>query len=452
MGLGFPKMNDVAAKVSVIGLGKLGFPLAACFAARGCAVIGVDQDPMAVELVNSGGYPEHEPGVAELLQSSECVLKATLDIKEAVLNSDVTLVIVPTPSGPDGKFSNQYVLDVCGSIAAGIAEKGAYHLVVLISTVMPGSTGGVIQGKLEKDSGLTCGADFGLCYVPSFVALGSVVRNFLRPDYLLVGESDPIAGDVLEKLYSRVCENEPSLMRMNFVNAEVTKLATNAFVSTKITFGNMLAQVCEGLPEAHVDKITAALGMDTRIGEKYLKGGIGYGGPCLVRDNVALAALADSIGSRALLAEATHQANQQEVSRLANLIKSKRADGGTVGILGLSYKPGTDVVESSQGLLLAQELASEGIPVATYDPEAMNQAKRFLDASVRYCESAEDCIQQSNLVVITTPWEEFKELDPGVFGKSGTRVLVDCWRIMDETRFSAVANYIPLGVGPVSSR
>ena len=187
----------------------------------------------------------------------------------------MSVVIVPTPSGADGTFSTEFVLDACDSIGAGIAEKGSYHLVVLASTVMPGSTEGEIRSRLESVSGKTCGADFGLCYAPSFVALGSVVQDFLNPDYVLIGESDVKSGDLLEDLYKRVCQNDPPVVRMNFVNAELTKLATNTFVSTKITFGNMLAQFCESLPGANVDIVTNALGQDSRIGSTYLNGGLG---------------------------------------------------------------------------------------------------------------------------------------------------------------------------------
>lgn len=442
------KMDVKSLRISAIGLGKLGYPLAACFAAKGHRVIGVDLDPRTVETVNLGKSPVQEPGVQELLQKTGCNFSACSDVRQAVMDSDVTTVVVPTPSADDGMFSNKYVLNACEAIGAGIAAKDTYHLVALVSTVMPGSTGGDIRLRLEKVSGKTCGVDFGLCYVPSFVALGRVIRDFLHPDYLLLGESDAGAGDMLESLYKSVIENDPPVARMNFVNAELTKLATNTFVATKITFGNMMAQVCEHLPDAHVDIVTSTLGLDSRIGEKYLKGGIGYGGPCLVRDSVALAALAQRNGSTGRLAEATDEANRQEVERLAALIKTKRPPGGIVGILGLSYKPGTHVIDESQGLLLARALVGDGIRVVAYDPAAMEDARQALGKSVGFTESAEDCIQQSNLVVITTPWKEFETLEPGSFGPSGSRVLIDCWRVLEASGTAAVTDYIPMGVGP----
>ncbi|MQF67524.1 UDP-glucose/GDP-mannose dehydrogenase family protein [SAR202 cluster bacterium AD-802-F09_MRT_200m] len=441
-------MIENPLRISVVGLGKLGYPLALCFAAKGHRVVGADLNPRTVDLITRGLSPVLESGVTALLQDAEDRFIATLDNRQAILDSDVTLVIVPTPSQADGTFSNKYVLDACDAIGRGLADKSAHHVVVLVSTVMPGSTGGEIRSKLERVSGKSCGADFGLAYVPSFIALGSVVWDFLHPDFLLIGESDARSGDLLEELYTGVCENTPKTARMNFINAELTKLATNTFVSTKITFANLLAQICEQLPDAHVDVVTSALGLDSRIGAKYLKGGMGYGGPCLVRDSIAMAALAQSTGGTGQLAEATHDANQNEVVRLADLIKAKRSPNGTVGVLGLSYKANTDVIDASPGVLLCQALAAQGVPVVTYDPAAMDQAKRVLESSVRFAESAKACIQQSDLVVITTPWKEFQELEPEAFGPSGSRVLVDCWRILEGSKTKAVTDYVPLGVGP----
>ncbi len=436
-------------KISIVGLGKLGCPIAACFAHKGYDVIGVDRDSASVDAVNKGLSPIFEPGLQELLEQAKGDLRATLDCPEAVAGTDVTFVIVPTPSGPDGNFSNRFILEACRDIGEGLAAKQAYHLVVVTSTVMPGSTGGEVLRALEESSGRTCGVDFGLCYSPTFVALGSVIHDILNPDYLLVGESDTAAGEILQGLYRKLCDNDPPVARMNFINAELAKLANNTFVSTKITFGNMLSRICEQLPGADVDVVTAAMGLDSRIGAKYLKGGLGYGGPCLVRDNVALSALANRIGASAHLSEATHWANEQETGRLVALIQSKRTNGGSVGVLGLSYKPQTNVVEDSQGLLLAQTLASEDIPVVVYDPEAMNAARKQLDASVHFADSAEDCIQRSEVVVIATPWSQFSAIEPEMFGPSGARVLVDCWRIFDGTRFAPVVEYVALGVGPV---
>src|SRR5262249_2828965 len=155
------------------------------------------------------------------------------------------------------------------------------------STVMPGSTGGEIQAELERASGRKIGPDLGLAYNPEFIALGTVVRDMLRPDFILIGESDKQTGDLLEAIYERSCDNDPAIRRMSFVNAELTKISVNTYVTTKISYANMLAEMCDRLPGADVDVVSAAVGSDSRIGSKYIKGAIGYGGPCFPRDNKA---------------------------------------------------------------------------------------------------------------------------------------------------------------------
>jgi UDPglucose 6-dehydrogenase len=436
-------------KLSVIGLGKLGIPLAACFASKGFQVVGVDVDPLKVEAINEGRAPVCEPGLQEMLTVVQERLTATLDVEAAVSASKVTFIVVPTPSEPEGGFSLRCVLPACEAIGRVLRTKSGYHLVVLTSTVMPGSTGGPVRSTLERVSGKSCGQGFGLCFSPEFIALGSVIQDFLNPEFVLIGESDSRSGEILEAIYKDLCENDPPVARMSFINAELAKLAVNTFVTTKITFANTLARICERLPEADVDVVTAVLGLDSRIGRKYLKGAIGYGGPCFPRDNVALVTLARRIGVPAILAEATDRANREEVHRLATLVKSKIPPGGTVGILGLAYKPKTDVVEESQGLLLAQTLLSKSIPVVAYDPAAMSNARQMLNGPISFFESPEACVQAADVVVITTPWEVFECLDPGLLERrSKPRTLIDCWRVLEQERVKAVVDYVALGKGP----
>lgn len=354
--------------VSVIGLGKLGAPMAAAIAARGVRVIGVDADAAKVEAIQQGRSPVFEPGMEDALAAGQDRLTATRSIEDAVGDSEITFIVVATPSEPDGGFSLRYVVPVCEAIGRALRSKSEFHLVCLTSTVLPGTTGGPIWQTLEQSSGKRAGRDFGLCYSPEFIALGSVIRDFLSPDFLLIGESDPRSGILLESLYHQVCQNAPAVARMNFVNAEMAKLAVNTYITTKISFANMLARICEQLPDANVDVVTKAIGLDSRIGGKYLKGAISYGGPCFPRDNLALTYLAHELGAPADIAEATHRFNSSQVSWLADLVQQKAAPGETIGILGLTYKPDTDVVEQAAGLLLAQELAGRAVPVVVFDP------------------------------------------------------------------------------------
>ena len=434
--------------ISVIGLGKLGYPLAACLASKGHRVIGVDKNPSTVQIINNGEQTSKEPGLFEVVENSFGKLTATLEVDRAILESDSTFVVVPTPSQANGTFSNHLLLDACQEIGKGLADKNSFHLVIIISTVMPGSTGAEIQQRLEESSGKKCGKEFGLCYSPSFVALGSVIHDFSYPDAILIGESDQRSGDILESIYSTLCENEPAIARMNFINAEIAKLANNTFITTKITFGNMISHLCQEIPGADVDVVTEALGHDSRIGSKYLKGAIGYGGPCYPRDNIALTAFANQIGTKSDLSQTTDMLNREEVELLASLIGTHLEISTTVGILGLAYKTDTDVVEESQGLQLAERLASSGVSVVAYDPIAMSQARLSLSTSVTLCESSRECIERSDVVVITTPWKEFETLETKFFDPVGSKILIDCWRLLKNTACAKATKYIPLGIGP----
>lgn len=431
-----------------MGLGKLGAPLAACLAAKGIPTIGVDSDARKVKAVSAGRAPVCEPRLQEMMRMGRGRLTATSDGEAAVMASSITFIVVPTPSGPGGRFSTKFVLPAARTIARALARKKGYHLVALTSTVMPGTTERELKPFLEAHSGKKCGRDFGLCYSPEFIALGSVVRDLCNPDFILLGESDPRAGRTLARVYRTLCDNHPRFARTNFVNAELAKLAVNTFVTAKISFANLLARLCERLPGADVDAVTAAVGMDSRIGSKYLKGAIGYGGPCFPRDNLALAALANAHRVPSILPRGTDTFNRGQVRWLAELVKSQLPRGKKVGILGLSYKPESDVTEESQGVFLAEQLAKDGVAVIAYDPIAMDNARRVLGRSIQWAGSAQECFRKSNVVVIATPWKEFRKIRLSSGGSPRSpKSIFDCWRMLRDSKKPAGLRYFPLGIG-----
>jgi UDPglucose 6-dehydrogenase len=412
---------------------------------KGHHVIGVDLNATFVQALKEGRPPVNETGLEAMIHANRERLTATQDYTEAILNSDITFIIVPTPSGSDGKFSTKYVLDSAQQIGAALRKKEGWHLVSLCSTVMPGSTGGELLPALEAASGKKCGVDFGLCYNPEFIALGSVIHNMLNPDMILIGESDARSGALLEEIYGGVCDSNPRIQRMNFVNAELTKISVNTYVTTKISYANMLAEVCETIPGANVDVVTAAIGCDSRIGRKYLTGALGYGGPCFPRDNVAFSAMARTNGAPALLAEATDQVNKRQVERFASLALScVNGTGGAVGILGLSYKTATEVIEESQGIALAKKLLAAGVAVTVYDPAAMDNARREIPRA-HFASSAQECAGAADVVIVMTPWDEFRALGEGDWKPGAT--LIDCWRLFAAHPPAAAAEYIAIGLG-----
>ena len=234
--------------VSSVGLGKLGLCSAACFAGKGHRVIGVDSDATHVDALNAGSCPIDEPGLAELLDRCRGNMEFTTDYGHAVRNSDITMITVPTPSNPDGRFSNACVEAVLERIALALRAKTAFHVIGVVSTVMPGTCERVFAPLLESRTGKKCGRDFGLLYNPEFVALGSVIHDFLHPDLLLIGASDDRSAQTARDLYSSVVESNPYHAAMNLTNAEITKLSLNCYVTMKISFANELAAICEKIP------------------------------------------------------------------------------------------------------------------------------------------------------------------------------------------------------------
>jgi UDPglucose 6-dehydrogenase len=432
-------------KYSVIGLGKLGASMAAAIASRGFEVVGVDVNTRAVELVNAGHAPVQETDLEQTIAMHRKLIRATESYEEAVQNSDVGFVIVPTPSDDRGAFSLQYAAWAFKEIGRALATKSGYYDVVLTSTVLPGATRYGLLPILEKESGKKCGRDFGLCYSPEFIALGSVIQNFLYPDFTLIGEFDPRSGDRLEKGYEEILPDHPPCMRMSLENAELTKISVNTFVTTKITFANMLAEICERIPGGDIDAVTKALGADSRIGPKYLKGGLGYGGPCFPRDNKALGFLARELGCQAGLAEVTDRENRSMPDRVMENLAHYVRRGATVAVLGLSYKPYSHVTEESQGIALAKKLSGLGARVIAYDPLAGAGARNELRDHAVVLDSLPICLEQADVVLVTTADPQFKALKAADFGKRKT-VVVDFWRILgQELSGSPNVRYVAFG-------
>jgi UDPglucose 6-dehydrogenase len=423
-------------KLCVVGLGKLGSPIVAVLASKGYNVVGIDTNLPFVEKINNHIAPVEEPHLQDLLTAHKPRISATADWSKAVGESDITLVIVPTPSGADGAFRNDHVLSVMDEVGRVLAHRPGYHLVVVHSTTMPGSMGGPIRQRLEAASGRKVGPELGLCYNPEFIALGDVVNGLLHPDFVLIGENDTKAGDLLESIYRKVVGPSANVARMNFANAELTKISVNTYVTMKISFANMLGEICDRLDGADVDVVADAIGRDTRIGKKYLKPAVGYGGPCFPRDTIAFGRMAHLAGGTADLALATDTINRRQVVRLTEMVGEMISTDGTVAVLGLSYKPNTPVIEESQGVMLAKALHEAGFAVVAHDPLAAGPAAAVLGEAARMLPSAREALAQADVAVIITPWPEYAEISPAWTGDGRTRFIIDCWRQLDPALFA----------------
>ncbi|MBN1359569.1 MAG: UDP-glucose/GDP-mannose dehydrogenase family protein [Sedimentisphaerales bacterium] len=432
--------------IASIGLGKLGLCSAVCFASKGHRVIGVDSNASHIDALNDGQCLVDEPGLAALLAESRRCMEFTDDGTYAVLNSDITLITVPTPSNPDGRFSNAYVETVLDRVGPALKAKKTFHVVGVVSTVMPGTCEHVLKPTLEKLTGKVCGRDFGLIYNPEFVALGSVIRDFLHPDMVLIGASDDRSARLARQLYASVVESHPHCAMMNLTNAEITKLSLNCYVTMKISFANELAAVCERIPGADIDVVTGAIGADSRVGRKYLKGGLGFGGPCFPRDNLAFQRCAEDAGVQVHLSPNVVKVNGAVVERLLDMIGERVGPGSTVALLGLSYKPGTHVVEESQPVVLAERLLEDGYVVRMHDPKAAPGVSEALQGRGILCDDPYEAATGASVVVMLTNWPEYEQLNISrLEERTGSMpLLVDCWRAYKGTAFKKFA-YRPFG-------
>ncbi len=436
-------------KVSIIGLGKLGCSMLAGMASRGLDVIGVDVNPRAVEAVNAGREPVQETGLGEMIAANKARIRATLDVDDAVLNSEISFVIVPTPSDERGAFTLQYARYAFKSLGQALRKKNGYHVIVLTSTVLPGATRHGLLPILEQESGKQCGPDFGLCYNPEFIALGSVIRDFLNPDFYLLGQFDQRSGDLLEAVHHRVSQNNAPVKRMSIENAELAKIAVNSFVTMKISFANMLAEFCEKLPGGDVDVVSDALGMDKRIGRKYLTGGFGFGGPCFPRDNVALDFMGTQLGVDSRLLKANDDYNRGLSKRYVEKLQPHLLKGANVCVLGLAYKPLSHVIEESPGIYLCRALSEAGYRVVGHDSLAAPHAEQALKMSALVTDSLDTALKDADVVLVTTTDKAYTSLTAETLLRGRASVtVVDFWRALPHLAADPRLRYVPIGRCP----
>lgn len=430
--------------ISVFGLGKVGVPLVAALAAAGYRVVGVDVHESLVSSLNDGSFSTTEPGVMERLAAAPAgQVRATTDAAEAVAESAVSFIIVPTPSNSLGGFSNVYMERVLEMIGHAAATKPGDHVVAVVSTVMPRSSRLQLIPTLERAAGRRIGDRLGYCYNPSFIAQGEVLKGFLAPDYILIGEADEASGTTIAAIHRRIVDNDAPVTRLTPTEAELTKIASNTHETMRVAFANMLLALCNEVPEANVDRVTEAL--TYRLGRRFFKGAVPYGGPCWPRDNRALASFMDLVGVPSVLPNAVDRANMDHGHYVLRQVLSAAPRGGTVGLIGLAYKPGTSIVERSFGIDLAAWLVAEGRRVVGWDPMANEEAEAMLGSRIQIAARAEDCFS-SDVTVIALPLPELAGLD---WSQSGATTVIDCWRALDATQSRFAQSYVPLGVrGP----
>jgi len=387
--------------LAVIGLGKLGLPLAALLASNGNQVKAFDALDSVRSAIRNNTLDTNEPGLIDLLIKENIELEIVDSIGESIKGAQAVFIIVPTPSLASGHFTNEYLLNAISEIGQTL-EPTQKLVIDVVSTVMPGSCDGPIKSALEQSSGRTVGEDLGLCYNPEFIALGSVINDMENPDMHLIGQSSDWAGEVVENALKSIVKVQVPSMRMSLTEAELVKIAVNNFVTMKISFANALYQAGVALGGMDIDVVTSAIGLDSRIGNKYLKGAAPYGGPCFPRDTRALTTLFEELGVLADLSRATEALNKSHVSFISDFVKKSVGNVKTVGLVGISYKPGTPVTEESPGVSIAIDLVAQGYELHVWDDENA-QLPPGLHEKATYSEELGTLVEKSDFVVITRP-------------------------------------------------
>jgi UDPglucose 6-dehydrogenase len=374
-------------------------------------------------------------------------LTFTNDHDLAIKETDITIILVHTPSDNYGSFSNEHVESALSNLAKSFNEHNKkYHLFIISSTLMPGSIRERIIPLLERDSKLKFGQDFGLTFVPDFVALGKVIEDFLNPDFVLIGEEDKFSGDLTEQLYRRLVSQETPFSRIPFIDAELAKVALNCYITTKISFANSLASLCESIPGARIDNVTKTIGKDKRINPYYLKGGPSFGGSCFPRDTIAYLALAKKYNAPTDLIKATISINEKADKHIIDLVlkySSKKLK--QVVFLGSAFKKDTSVIERSVASNVIPDLLKKSYKIAVYDPWAMEETKKIFENKIKYL-GKEEIFKGMAIFVLPIDAKEFKSL-PFNKAKIGS-VIIDCWRMLDKSILSKGVKYHALGVAP----
>ncbi len=410
--------------VSIVGSGYVGTTVGACLADLGNDIWNVDIDEAVVAALNDGESPIHEPGLAELVaEHAGSRFRATTSY-DVLPGTDLTMLAIQTPSEPDGGIDLSAVEAGIRSIGEALASTDEYHLVVIKSTVVPGTTDERLVPILEATSGKTVGEDLGVAVNPEFQREGSAVADFTNPDKVVVGtEDDERASALLRELYDPFLTGDTRLVETGRREAEMIKYANNAFLAAKVSLINDLGNICK---ELGVDayEVADALGADHRIGERFLRSGVGWGGSCFPKDIKAIRHAAREAGYEPAMLDAAVAVNNEQPRRLLSLLDEHvDVTGRRVAVLGLSFKPGTDDIRNSRAIPVIEGLRERGADVVAYDPVAAGEMRERVP-DIEYADSAAAAIEGAHGAVVVTGWDEFGALDDE-FDAMATPVVVD---------------------------
>ncbi len=428
--------------ICMVGTGYVGLVTGAALADLGMNVICVDKDESKIATLAGGVIPIYEPGLEELVSRNERKgrLRFTTDLKDSIESSLVIFIAVGTPPRPDGAPDLTFVRQVAEAVAE---HMNGYKVVVTKSTV-PTGTGKMISDIIRGKNGRF---EFSIVSNPEFLREGSAINDFLHPDRIVIGTSDARAIEIMKEIYKPLFLRETPFVITDVASAELIKYASNGFLAVKISFINEIARLCE-LMGADVKDVATGMGLDPRIGPRFLRPGPGFGGSCFPKDTSAAADIARNLGTTFELIEATIRVNERTKARMIEKIEKAAGPlaGKTGAVLGLSFKPETDDIRESPALAVVADLVGAGVSVRAFDPAAMENTRAVLPG-LHYARDAYDCAQGADFVVLATEWNEFRALDLEKLARAvRARIMIDLRNVYDATELRA-AGWSYTGVG-----
>ena len=429
-------------KAAVIGLGKLGSSMLAVMASKGISTFGYDIDDQKIDLLQRYQAPVYEPNIGTLIADNQDCIVACETVQQAILAADISFIVVPTPSRSDGSFETEYAVNCAKEIGNALRAHTKYHVVVLTSTLLPGDCRRHIITEIEAASGKQCGTDFGFCYSPEFIALGTVVQDLLNPDYFLVGQFDEKSGEYLGSINRTVTNVNIPISFMSIEEAEIAKIATNAFITMKINFANSIKQAASVFPDAVAEHITQAIGQDRRIGRNYLSGGLSYGGPCFPRDNRAVGTFFQSENLYENTFMKVHESNEKHADFMAERILQMVESDGPFLFVGASYKPKSNLLTESPTLKIVDCLVGRGRTTVVYDELADILEPQAEAEKYEIKNNLAACIKEAKVLIMCHRDQQlFNEMVDIVKNRPDESfVIVDCWNNVDRTKLPSNAS------------
>ena len=436
----------ISRKIAIIGLGYVGLSLAA-FLGNQVQVVGVDSNKEKIRTLEKGTSYFYEPKISYYLKRAiKKGLTFTDQITKEVVSSDFIFITVGTPIDKYGKIDLSNIKSVSTSIAKNMANLQNNPSIIIKSTVIPGTTMHVVKPILEKNN-LKESIDFGLLTNPEFLREGSAMQDTISPHAIVIGGSNNTSINKLTSLYKATYRKKPNIVETNNITAEVIKYANNAFLATKISFINSIANICQKIPGTDVDDIAKVMGMDPRISGLFLKAGPGYGGSCFPKDVQALISFSKSIGYNPELLEAVQDNNYKQIKTISDILEKQLGNlkDRKIGLLGLSFKENTDDIIESVSIRLIEHLLDKKSKIIVHDPKAISNTIEIFLKKITYCEKLEDVFKLSDCAVLMTPWDDYKKISSKLIKKLQSKLFIDTRRILKLHDKEII--FISLGIG-----